>query len=334
MNFKGQNVPAKFVTTTGNRAWHTIHTNIGEECKFDLQLALDRAGENYQTEVTQLVCPYTGNPLPDQFGIFRGDTKDFYGVCGSRYMPVSNYDSLKPIMDIMSGDPKNPIGIESMGFWKTGHVAANFKIMETETIPDDKTVHYMCAVYGHDGRTVISYLLSSIRIVCSNTAEAALKSADFVLKTKHTMNVGAKLNQYGLLIDNVKHEITDFNDRLKYLSSKTISTNDLNTILNNLYGEPKILKTGEIKNDYRQKVLEAFEKNDGDVFKGNRGKFINLYNAITEVRTHDKRVTIQGDYDKSKVEEIKASRRILDNLTDKTDNIIPKFFELVMPMVA
>lgn len=330
------NIPAKFVTTTGEKAWHNVHENIGEDAKFDLKLALERAGENYDVIKTNLINPFSGEKLENTFGIFRDDpnnsNKVFFGACKSRYEPSNNYDTLAPLFDMMKD---LNIGIDSMAFWPTGHVAANFKIMETFPVKGDQHKHFLQAYFGHDGITSIKYFDSVIRMVCSNTVTHALNSAQSMLNVKHTKGAKFRLTEYAMLMSNMQGEIKTFQERLAFLATKRLTVNQVENVLNNMFGEAKVLKTGEIKNNTREAVLRLFEKNDDNAFPEIKGTAYNLFNAITEYNTHEDKVTIQGNYDKSEREAIETSRRIKGNITSEFNGTskVPKFFEIVMPMV-
>lgn len=324
------NVPASFWATNNNSPWHAVHSKLDEECKYNLKLALQTAGEDYDVIKQQLPHPFIeGKMLDNAFGLFRSDNHAFYGTCKSRYTPQNNFDVLSPLFEMMKDCG---IGLESMAFWPTGHVAVNFKVMDTEPIKGDTHQHYLQAYFGHDGITVINYLDSVVRMVCSNTVTHALNSANNLLKVKHTIGAQKRLSDYAMLIGGMKHEIKTFEERLAFLASKKMTVDQVNTVLNTIFGEPKVLKTtGEIKYNARQIVLNMFESNDDNAFPSIRGTFYNMANAFSQKDTHADPVTIQGNYNKSDREAIETSRRIKNTITNGNSDF-NKFMALAMEM--
>jgi len=321
--------PAKFFyTETGNPAWHGLGNIIPSDIAHDLDKVLNFTGMDYDVVKKEQINALTGEKIHGEFGLYNERTKQFYGNCKGGYNPFNNQKALTFIHELMSDQN---IHIDSIAEWSNGYVAANYRLLETEIVKNDEHKIYLQAFFGHDGLTAISYFQSHTRMVCKNTVYKAMRTAGEIFKIKHTKNAEIKMANSMELINAMREEAKTFVERLKLLSRKTLTTGQVTTILNHLYGEPKILKNGETKDNSRIIVEQLFEENDGNNgINLIRGTAYNLYNALTQYDTHAKRVNIHGQYVESDRPMIEAGKRILNQINSvDRNNPIDKFFTLI-----
>lgn len=325
-------IPAKFFhTENGNPAWHGLGDIIPSDISHDLEKVLSYADMDYDVVKLEQINAMTGDKIPGEFGLYNERTKQFYGNCKGGYNPLNNYQSLKFIHELMSDQN---IYIDSIAEWPNGYVAVNYRLLETEVVKNDDHIIYLQAFFGHDGLKAINYFQSHTRMVCKNTVYKAMKTAENageMFKVKHTKNAEIKMANATALIRAMRDEAKTYIDRLKLLSRKTLTASQVKTILDKIYGEPKLLKNGEIKDNPRIIVEQLFERNDGNNgINLIRGTAYNMYNALTEYTTHETRVNIHGHYNEADRPMIEASKRILNqiNSVNKT-NPIDKFFNIL-----
>lgn len=317
--------PQFFRANSAKGAWHGDGTTFPDAIANDHEAVLNACGLNYDVVTLPYKNPFTGEPVED-YGIYNSENGNHFGTCKKGYQPLSNFKVLETLHDIMAGQN---IGIDSIIHWpKDGYIAANYKLMEYDVVKSDPSIAYVQVVNGNNGSTLLTYLQSHVRMVCENTVTHAMASANAMLAFKHTMNVETRLLEAGEIIKAMANETWSYVDRLKFLSGKNLSREKVNTILDNLFGPEKVLKSGDVKNNARTKVLQLFEENDGkNGISGIRGTAYNLFNAITEYTTHASPVSIHGKYDPKDRTELEYSQRALKTIKAGETPYIGQFWK-------
>lgn len=327
-----QQIPAKFFyTSTGNPAWHGLGNVIPDNISGDLDKVLEFTGLDYDILKINKVNHFTGKTIPGEYELYNGNTHVYYGTCKSGYTPVNNKKALSFIHELMKD---NNIVIDSIAEWPNGYVAVNYKLFETEVVRGDEHIAYLQAFFGHDGLKALNYFQSHTRMVCKNTVYKAMNTAEkagHILKMKHTKNVETRMVDSIGLIEAMRDEAMSFVDRLRLIANKTLTADQVRHVLNSIYGDPKVLKSGETKDNARTIVENLFELNDGsNGISIIRGTGYNLLNAITQYNTHDTRINVHGNYNPDDRSKIEAGKRILNqiNSANKGDDVA-KFFDII-----
>lgn len=327
-------IPAKFhCSQSGNPAWHGMASTFPDEIAGDLSKVLEYTGLDWDVLKVQTKNHFTGEPIPNAYGLYNSKTYAYFGPCKSVYTPVNNYNAMKYVHELMTN---NDIVIDSIAEWSNGLVAVNYRLFTTEVVRGDEHIAYFQAVFGHDGLTDLKYFQSHTRMVCKNTVYKAMRaamSAGNMLKHKHTTNVVSRMVDSIGLIQAMNQEAMQFVDKLKILSRKMLTVSQVNEILNGIYGEPKILKgSGEFKENSRVIVEQLFADNDGtNGISSIRGTAYNLLNGITQYETHAARINIHGNYNESDRAMIEAGKRVFNQIksADTDNDKVSKFFELI-----
>ena len=322
-------VPAKFFSFSDNNGnpttpWHGKNTMLNSD-PYDLIACLKEAGEYYEVEKHALLDPIHNLPMKSVFGLYRDDTKEFINTCGAGFNGQGPQNILSPIHGMMFDQG---IKINSFAAWPDGLFVINYDFGTSEIVSGDTHKNFFQVVFANNTTVALTEFVSSIRAVCKNTVVYALKSAAVSYKTKSTKNMLNRLDEASKLVGTLKESIGGIEDRLRFLSSKQVSNAMLDNILTNLYGDTKILKNGSIKEtSMREKVIKAFENNDGNIIPGIRGSYYNLYNALTNVHTHDEGlVRLRGEVEESERPELVRAKKVQKNLFGNSD--VDKFFKI------
>lgn len=119
------------------------------------------------------------------------------GIVGNRYQVVQNRDVLERAVTIVGADPETSAVIDTCGVLGKGERFFAFLDLGTVTVDpggiDDKLTRGLGVLTSHDGSGAITYALSNIRWVCSNTVNAGLRSAQRTFSARHTVNVESAL---------------------------------------------------------------------------------------------------------------------------------------------
>lgn len=332
IEIESPNVPAQFFSFTdenGNLTtpWHGKNEILTSD-PMDLEACLREAGQLYEVEKHALIDPIHGQPLKSVFGLYRSDNKAFINTCGAGFNGQGPHRILEPIHRMMQ-DQK--IRIDSMAAWPDGLFAINYNIGDTAPVGDPHK-NYFQVVFANNTRVTLTEFTSSLRMVCKNTVAHALNAATVKYRTKSTKNMLNRLDEAAVLVANLKGVINGVEEILTFLCSKKLSTDMVNKILTDMYGEVKVLKDGSTKDNIREKVMRAFEHNDGDLIPGIRGTAGNLYHAISEVHTHDNNLLrIRGEVEEGERNEVLRSKRAAKNLFGNPD--IDKFVALATTLL-
>lgn len=317
--------PQFFRAENAKGAWHGDGVTFPDAIANDYEAVLNTCGLNYDVVTLPYNNSFTGEPVED-YGIYNSENGNHFGTCKKGYQPLSNFKVLETLHDIMAGQS---IGIDSIIHWpREGFFAANYKLAEYEVVKGDENIAYVQVTNGNDGATKLAYFQSHWRMVCENTVVHAMASANAMLAFKHTMNVENRLLEAGEIIKAMANETWSYVDRLKFLSGRNLSGSQVNTILDNIFGPEKVLKSGEVKESARTKVLRFFEENDGkNGISGTRGTAYNLFNAISQYTTHASPVSIHGKYDPKDRTGLEYSQRALKTIKTGETPYIGQFWK-------
>lgn len=140
--------------------------------------------------------------VPDVMATMRMDTHQVLGIVSSnRYSVVQNEDAFRFIDTLCSGrdvDRNDRPVIESCGVLGHGErifITCKFPediILDSKT--DDRIERYIVFTTSHDGTGAVKCLSTSVRVVCNNTLNFAIKNNFGKLSLKHTKNIGDKLD--------------------------------------------------------------------------------------------------------------------------------------------
>lgn len=286
------------------KAWH----NLGEVVENTLtsEEAIKKAGLDYKVDLVETFAMINGvyQLVPKSFATFRTDTGEILGNVGNRYNVVQNSNAFE-FFDAI-------VGKDEAIFETAGALGKGEKVFITAKFPnyikvgkDDLSEMYCFLTNSHDGTGSVIAALTSVRIVCNNTLQLALKKCTNKVAIKHTANAVDKLKK--------AHEIMGISNRLSgeletifNLMAKTPCNDDLmKDIIFDAFVTPDItakLKKGE-------EISTRFENIVSDVFAyamsaetqqmpTTRGTIFGAYNAVTGYFQNVKKYDTESKEDK------------------------------------
>jgi len=185
------------------KPWHNLG-QIVEDYPTSAE-AIAHAGLDFEVEKRRLYTPAAAIvtqdfitagrlEIPNYCSTVRTDTDTVLGVVGKDYHIVQNRDAFSFFDSIVSGDG---IMYETAGALGNGE-----KIFITAKLPDyirvgkeDLIEKYLFLTTSHDGSGSITAAFTPIRIVCSNTLNAAMQSKTNTVRIRHTSNAKDRLEQ-------------------------------------------------------------------------------------------------------------------------------------------
>lgn len=186
-------------------AWHKEGTVLDSQGEKGLTVAqaLQGSGLDWYVEKVPVYAAtkYDQHGEPDlkhpftrvegRWGVQRDLDHRVLGVVGSTWEPVQNSAGFALIEDVMQG---GDVWIEAAGaldggrkVWVLAHVAEDLQIA------GEDVAQYILFTNGHDGRTSVTAAMTNVRVVCENTFDLALATAQRLVRVRHTTKATERL---------------------------------------------------------------------------------------------------------------------------------------------
>lgn len=121
------------------------------------------------------------------YGIYRTDLNIPLGLVKERYEPVQNIDAFK-FFDGAIG--KNEAIWQTAGAFGYGErIFVSAKLPNNILVNGDPVDNYLVFTNSHDGSSGVKILFTPIRVVCQNTLNAAIRTAQNYVSFRHTQSV-------------------------------------------------------------------------------------------------------------------------------------------------
>ncbi|SEJ60943.1 phage/plasmid-like protein TIGR03299 [Dyadobacter sp. SG02] len=181
------------------KAWHGLGQIVDQYP--NSKDAISHAGLDYQVEKADLTAlvknssnqQLNGSALvPGYFATMRTDNNAVLGVVGKDYQIVQNRDAFTFFDSIVETD--------GILYETAGALGKGERIFITAKLPgyiqvgsNDMIEKYLFLTTSHDGSGSITAAFTPVRIVCTNTLNAAMKNMTNVVKIRHTSNAVERL---------------------------------------------------------------------------------------------------------------------------------------------
>lgn len=304
-------------------AWHRLGQVVDGAQTWEQ--AMNLAQLNWTVEKTQLVSPYTGEPI-SAYGTFRSDTKQLLGVVGEGYSVIENRFAFDFVDTILSAE--NGAHYEAAGALGNGEkIWCLAKINGETDITGTGDVHkwYLLFCTSHDGSLATTVKVTNVRVVCQNTMTQALNMQSTTARIRHTKNANEKLTLAKSLLANAVHSVHDVEEKLRELSKRVVSKESFSNVMKKLFGD------FEESTRAKNKVLEVaglYDFNDGNQFPEIRGTAYNLLNAVTEYTDHKSGIRRTESRQGSTDEAIRAENALFGTGADMKEKAVEVIYEL------
>jgi len=169
--------------------WHGLGTRV-EDAQSSKE-ALELAGLNWSVNPQPVFIMNNGTPVavPNTIANVRDSDNSVLGIVTNHYKLCQN----KEAFSFTDGILGNGVKYETAGSLFKGKKVWMLAKMPDSEIVGDKFENYLAFVNSHDGKGAIQVVATSVRIVCNNTLNIALKGASRKWSTKHMGNLESKM---------------------------------------------------------------------------------------------------------------------------------------------
>jgi phage/plasmid-like protein (TIGR03299 family) len=331
INFNEQKGTHSFVSH-GEKAWHGLGQVV--DTAMTSAQCIELANLDYEVQIqpnfTRVISEEGTEQYiekPNEFSTVRMDTKVPLGTVKGRYEVVQNKDAFGFFDAIIDSG-------EAI-FETAGALGEGERIFVTAKLPEDLLVggepcnKYILLTNSHDGTSSILAGFTSIRVVCNNTLQAAMKGLNNKVMIEHRIGAKDRLSEAYKLMNIGSKYMDEVGEIFNQMAKTKMEDNTLKSYIE-----------GVMKSDY---IAPKFDEEQNEIIST---RLKNQVNAIYEFAlshptqtTDAARGTVWGAYNsisgyynylhKYKSEEQKFSSQMFGNANNKILKAFSKAIELV-----
>ena len=262
------------------RPWHGLGTMVEEAP--DSREALIAAGLDWDV-VQRPVFTQDGVKVPGYFANVRQQDGSILGVVTSRYKVVQNRDAFA-FTDALLGDGvRYETAGSLMGGRKTWILA---KLPTRYIIQGEQILPYLVFSNTHDGSGAIKIAMTPIRVVCNNTLNLALDTANRSWSIHHTGDIAAKLEDARETLFMAEDYMNELGKGFEDLSRKRLTDAAVDEFIKELLPIADDASETTEKNILRLRKDVATRYFDAPDLQGLRKNGYRFINAVSDFATH------------------------------------------------
>jgi len=241
---------------TGQRPWHKLGVQFEEE--FTSAEAIAAARLDYPVSKEQLyrlrsdLRPGMVEPT-EAFATINGHSQEILGIVGDGYEVLQNSEAFD-FFDLLLK--------ESGGKLQTaGAIGKGEKVWMLAKLPEvfyplagDGVEQYLLGTTSHDGTMKTEVRMTSIRVVCSNTFNLAMKGSRGVISIRHTMNMRQKLEMAAMVLLRYKEHFDIMGESFGKLASVKIDDTWIDEYIERMIGNPLNVADGRGRTILENKI--------------------------------------------------------------------------------
>ena len=241
---------------TGQRPWHKLGVQFEQE--FTSAEAIAAARLDYPVSKEQLyrlradLGPGMVEPT-EAYATINGHTQDVLGVVGDGYEVLQNQEAFD-FFDILLK--------ESGGKLQTaGAIGKGEKVWMLAKLPEifypiagDGVEQFLLGTTSHDGTMKTEVRFSSIRVVCQNTFNLAMKGSRGVISIRHTASMRQKLEMAAMVLLRYKEHFDLVGENFSKLASVKIDDAWIDEYLERMIGNPQNVADGRGRTIMENKI--------------------------------------------------------------------------------
>lgn len=288
--------------------WHGLGTCVQEAPTSADALRL--AGLDW--EVKQRNIQVCGGAKIENFKAnVRSTDGKVLGVVTDRYQIVQNADAFSFTDELIGGD----VRYETAGSLQEGKKIWLLAKMPTRQVIGDDVEPYLCFSNTHDGSGSIRVCMTPIRVVCNNTLNLALNTAQRQWSTKHVGNIDQKMQEARMCLELADVYMNELSEYAEKLANKRITDDELNKILDEMF--PIDEEDSDRKKNSVQKAKDEFMV---CYLRPDIAMYLNtawgVVNAMSDMVTHSTPRRMTGNYRENNWGRIMDGHRMLDRVTE------------------
>lgn len=263
-------------------AWHGLGTVVQQDVR--PMEALKLAGLNWAVRKESL---YRTNldSIPDRVAICRTDNGSYLGTVGKGFMPVQNIEQAA-FIDSLCGEGQAVV--ESCGALRGGRRTFwSIKLANALTIGTSDTVErYLIVANGNDGSLSFKAFWSPIRVVCTNTLNAAMRRSKSGVSLRHTGSIMNRIAAAKHVLGLANEYYSEIGEQFNRLAKVSLDDKGFKAYLDELIPLPKDGTPADSVAAVRDQLTRNWQSGRG--VEVTSPSMWRAYNAITEFVSHQR----------------------------------------------
>ena len=248
------------------------------------------AGLNFEVR-TEPIYTADGIKIPNLLATRRYDTYEngvevpstVYGAVTDRYNPVQNYEGFDFIDTLFHHDG---FEVETAGHFNDGKIVWVEARIPQRNMAGEKIDPYLVFTNRHDGKGSVKVFYTSVRVVCKNTLNLAIKGAQGrSFSVRHTTTAQAKLEQAKQTLENYYLYLGAMEKEIEREKSILLEDKHLDQMVNTLlqFKETDSDRTKQRVLANRQELKSYYYAAELDGYEKSAFRFMN---AVSDWATH------------------------------------------------
>lgn len=177
-----------WMMSVGEKPWHGIGTVVEEAPTSEEAIRIAKLDWTVQ----QFPVYANNKPIDGYFANIRSDINLPLGIVKGRYRIVQNNEAFG-FVDNIIGNKEVECHYETAGSLFNGKRIFLLVKLPDKDVLGDKIENYMFFTNSHDGSKSLMAGISSVRVVCNNTLQLAIKNAERLWVCRHTVSIQDKV---------------------------------------------------------------------------------------------------------------------------------------------
>jgi phage/plasmid-like protein (TIGR03299 family) len=268
---------------SGNGAvpWHGIGSVL--DGVLSSKDAIREAKLDWQVEQAPVYSAHNwAAPIPGYLANVRSDTGEVLGIVGEKYRVAQNRDVFA-FADDLIGTNKVKCTYETAGSLWNGRRVFMLVNMPKGRIVGDAYQPYLCLSNAHDGTSSLQVFLTGIRVVCNNTLQAALRTANRKISIRHLSGMETRKEEALKAMGAASKYFHDLEIFASELAGKTVS---IGKVLDRLFPASKAMSSRQVKSNREVKEVIRTLLQRKDDLQNFKGTAWGAYQAIADYRSN------------------------------------------------
>ena len=248
--------------------------------------AIIASGLDWEVEKRKIMTE-EGVKIPSHKAVVRVTDDQILGIVGNRYKPFQNQDAFG-FMDSLVDD--GSMRYHTAGSLRNGQrVWLLGQVGSTDILPGDQVDQFLFLYNSHDGSSVLRCLFTNIRVVCANTARAALAAGKGSgVSLKHTGDLTSKVAESQRVLGLATTEFEQYAEFAKDLTQLQMNTKRWTDLTEILIPDNLEATFNTRTENARFELTELFEEGVGTDIQGVRGTGWGAHCAVVEYANYHK----------------------------------------------
>jgi len=228
--------------------------------------------------------------VPKYYATVRIDTMQPLGVVKKTYQILQNRDAFTIVDDLVGEGAAviDTLGVLGDGerMWILCKLPENI-VLRKDDGTEDPLKQYLLIVNSHDGTSGVKLALTTVRVVCNNTLQAALNNNIGQLIIRHTRNVKERVQNAHRVLGLINQTTERVKELMGAMLSYDLPAGGLDSFVEALFPaaptDAKLIQEGKIPMSMNHRTaVKSFAGNDGIA----KGTLWGAVNGVSEYVDH------------------------------------------------